>query len=79
MQQKSFPKVNIQYFSPTFTHRTDGAPGQVWPAGDGAAAFDLLTFGTGDTDRLSNTKLLLGSVLPPARRSRARPRYEEQK
>lgn len=61
-----------------FTHRADGAPGQVWPAGDGAAALHLLTFGTGDGDRLSNTELLLGSVpaavVPPARRSRARPR-----
>lgn len=69
MQQ--IPKVNIQYFSPTFTRRADGAPGLVRPAGDGAAALDLLTLGTGDADRLSHVKLLLGAVVPPARRSRA--------
>lgn len=35
---------------PTLTRSADGAPGLVWPAGDGAAAFRLLTFGAGDTD-----------------------------
>lgn len=67
---------------PTFAGGTDGAPCPVGPAGDGAAASDLQTFGTGDTDRLSNGKLLLGAVsptdLPPAWRSRARLGCKEQ-
>lgn len=79
----SFSKVHMLYISPTFTHGADGAPGLVRPAGDSAAAFDLLTFGTGDSDRLSNMKLLLGSVptavVPPAWRSRARLGCKEQK
>lgn len=69
-----------QYKIPTFTHGADGAPGQVRPAGDGAAAFDLLTFGTRDADRLSHMKLgsVPAAVLPPAWRSRARLSCEEQ-
>lgn len=67
--------------SPTFTHGADEAPGLVRPAGDGAAAFDLMAFGTGDTDRLSDMKVLPGAVpaavLPPAWRSRARLRCGE--
>jgi len=73
----------MQYFGPTFTHGGDGAPGLVGPAGDGAAAFDLLTSGTSDTDRLANGKHLRGprsaAGLPPAGRSRARQRWKEQK
>lgn len=59
-------------FSPTFAHGADEAPRQVRPAGDGAAAFDLVTPGTGDADRLSDAEVRLGArpaaVVPPAGR-----------
>ena len=66
----------------TLTHGAEGAPGLVRPAGDGPAASDLLTFGTGDTHRLSHMKLLRGpvpSVPPPAWRSRAGLGCKEQR
>lgn len=75
-----FTNGSNRVFTPTFTHRADGRPGLVWPAGNGAAVFHLLTFRTGDTDWLTNMKRPLGSVpataISPAWRSRARLRCE---
>lgn len=62
-------------FSPTFAHGADEAPRLVRPAGDGAAAFDLVTPGTGDAHRLSDAEVRRGArpaaVVPPAGRRRA--------
>lgn len=68
--------MRLDLFKLTFTHRAEGGPGLVRPAGDGAAAFHLLTFGASDTNRLTDIERLLGYVsafvLLPGRRSRAR-------
>lgn len=66
--------ITARTLSPTFAHGADEAPALVRPASDGAAAFDLLTPGTGDADLLSHAEVRLGAraaVVPPAWRRRA--------
>lgn len=58
----------VRTFSHTFAHGADEGPRLVRPAGDGAAAFDLVTPGTGDADRLSDTEVRPAAVVPPAGR-----------